>query len=42
MTHLPLVKKIAATKKYDHIYGHGKSKEIELTYKTAIKHGAKE
>ena len=42
MTHLPLVKKIAATKKHMIIStGMASLKEIELTYKTAIKHGAK-
>ena len=42
MTHLPLIKKIASTKKHMIIStGMANLKEIKLTYETAIKYGAK-
>ena len=40
MTHLPLVKKLQQQKHMIISTGMASLKEIELTYKTAIKHGA--
>lgn len=43
MTHLPLIKKIASTKKHMIIStGMANLSEIKLSYETAIKHGAKD